>query len=94
MRTDELDKDTRQYVLEGVIIATTSPTQDETMNKIINSLKKDSSIRIAIQASKERRATILDDVMKMNREIDKRIVSQIRKKLYKTTCIKCVLTGG
>ncbi len=96
MRTDELDKDTHQYVLEGVIIATTSPPQDETMNKIINSLKKDSSIRIAIQAFKERRAAILDDVMKMNREI-KRIINRISKRLYKTTCRMCddnVLAGG
>ncbi|MGC1931872.1 MAG: hypothetical protein WA667_23120, partial [Candidatus Nitrosopolaris sp.] len=89
MRTDELDKDTHQYVLEGVIIATTSPTQDETMNKIISSLKKDSSIRVAIQEFKERRSTILEDVNTMNKEINKRIINPINKKLYKTTCSKC-----
>lgn len=84
------ENDTHYYVLGGVTIATIEPQDETRLDHIINSLRsKDNLISHHIQAFKQRRATILDDVMKMNREIDKRIINRIRKKLYKTTCPMC-----
>ena len=84
------EKDTHYYLLGNAIIATVEPQDETRLDHIINSLRsKDNLISHHIQAFKERRATILDDVMKMNREIDKRIINRISKKLYKTTCPMC-----
>jgi hypothetical protein len=86
---------THHYILGGgQIIATIEPQDETRLKDIINDLRSNSSIRRTIQGFSQRKDTILDDVKKLNSEINKRIVNQIRKKLYKTTCSKCVLTGG
>jgi hypothetical protein len=91
------DKDTRECVLGDATIATIEPQNETRLDHIINSLRsKDNLISQRIQAFKERRATILNDVMKLNKEIDTRITNRISKRLYKTTCSKCddnALTG-
>lgn len=88
------EMDTRQYVLGGVIVATLEPEDETRLDHIIDKLRsKSNSISHHIQAFKERRVAILNDVMKLNSEINKRIFSPIRKTLYNTTCSKCVLIG-
>jgi hypothetical protein len=92
------EKDTDCYVLGNAIIATIEPDDKTRLDNIINSLRsKDNLISQRIQAFKERRASILDEVKKLNSEINKRIINPISKQLYKTTCSKCddnALAGG
>jgi hypothetical protein len=84
------EKDTHYYVLGNAIIATIKPDDKTRLDDMINSLRpKDNLINHYIQAFKERRITIYNDVMKLNKEIDKRITNRISKKLYKTTCSNC-----
>ena len=84
------ENDTHYYVLGNAIIATIEPQDETRLDHIINSLRsKDSPISLAIQALKQRRATILDDVKALNKEMKKRIINPINKNLYKTTCSQC-----
>jgi hypothetical protein len=80
------EKDTHYYVLGNAIIATIKPDDKTRLDDMINSLRsKDNLINHHIQAFKERRITIYNDVMKLNKEIDKRITNRISKNRYKTT---------
>ena len=93
------ENDTHYYVLGGgQTIATIEPQDETRFDDIINNLRsKDNLISRRIQAFKEHRVAILNDVMKLNKEIDKRITNRISKKLYKTTCSNCddnALAGG
>ncbi len=92
------ENDRRHYVLGGAIITTIEPDDKTRLDNIINSLRsKDNLISHHIQAFKERRVAIWNDVMKLNTEINKRIINCISKKLYKTTCSKRddnALAGG
>ncbi|MFZ0513639.1 MAG: hypothetical protein WAM14_18680 [Candidatus Nitrosopolaris sp.] len=84
------DENTRQYDLEGVTIATIEPQHETRLNHVINSLRsKHSPISLAIQAFRQRRVTILEDVRTLNKEMKKRIINPINKNLYKTTCSQC-----
>jgi hypothetical protein len=92
------EKDTRHYVLGGAIIATIEPEDETRIDHIIDNLRsKHSSIYLTIETFRRIRSTILDDVTRLNKEINKRIINPISKRLYKTTCSKCddnVLAGG
>jgi len=84
------EKDTHYYVLGNAIIATIKSDNKTRSDDMINSLtSKDNMINHHIQAFKEWRITIYNDVMKLNKEIDKRITNCISKKRYKTTCNNC-----
>lgn len=66
------------------------PDDETSLVDIINSLRsKHNLISHRIQAFKECRVIIWKDVMKLNKEINKRIINRISTKLYKTTCSKC-----
>jgi hypothetical protein len=84
------EKDTHQYVLGEAIIAIIEPQDETRLDNIINSLRsKDNSISHHIQAFKKRRVAIRNDVMKLNSEINKRIINRISKELYWMICSKC-----
>ena len=92
------EKDTYYYVLGDAIIAIIEPQDETRLDNIIKRLRsKDNLISQHIQGFKERRVTIRNNIMKLNKEIDKRIINRISKKLYKTTCSNCddnALAGG